>query len=326
MSLIFVTGSNSAFFNSLLVFLQSFSERLPGQRLFVCDYGLTGPQATFLRGLGLLLEWPPSLAPASDVFVCKAALLRYLRHGGHRVEDGDAVVWMDGDLTVMDAGVGDFDTVVAEMRRTGAVAAACGETSGRRIDQMIAHFPDASVMRPFARVMADSSIESTLPYFSTGLFFCRSAAFLAGWDELTSAVDQHPLFEQNMFNVELHRRRLPFLGLDCETWQAQGSSLDKVALRPCGTGRPQAVIGSKNIRTLHATSPAQGHLLIAQGRLTAHHLDLTGLFKLFFSEPLRLHQLELLASFVLRHGDTLLRLGICGRAARPSRGFEFNSP
>ena len=39
MNIIFVTGGDAAFFNSMLVGLQSFAERLPDQRLLVCDFG-----------------------------------------------------------------------------------------------------------------------------------------------------------------------------------------------------------------------------------------------------------------------------------------------
>ena len=72
MNIVFVTGADSAFFNSLLVCLQSFAERLPGRRLLVCDFGLTPAQAAFLRGLGQLLARPPALA-SGGVFHCKAA-------------------------------------------------------------------------------------------------------------------------------------------------------------------------------------------------------------------------------------------------------------
>jgi hypothetical protein len=36
-----------------------------------------------------------------------------------------------------------------------------------------------------------------------------------------------------------------------------------------------------------------------------------------------MHQLERLALFILTHGEALLRLGICARAARPVEGFQF---
>ena len=88
---------------------------------------------------------------------------------------------------------------------------------------------------------------------------------------------------------------------------------------------PMAVMGfaEKNIKTLHATSPSAGHLLISNCRMTVRDLALTGPFKLFFPEALRLHQLQLLAGFMLAHGERLARLGICGRVAKPVEGFQF---
>jgi hypothetical protein len=57
--------------------------------------------------------------------------------------------------------------------------------------------------------------------------------------------------------------------------------------------------------------------------MTVRSLALVGSFKLFLAEPLRMHQLRLLASFIAVHGNELLRLGICQRAEAPAAGFEF---
>ncbi len=320
--ILFVTGSDSAFFNSLLVCLQAFSERMPGHRLMVCDFGLTDAQAEFLRSLDALLERPPAVA-SGGVFQCKGALGHYLRHNGQVTENFGTVIWLDADLTLMEASIGDFQSVIAEMTSAGAAIAACIEPAGRNLGLMIAQFPDAA-LAPFARIVADEGIDSRLPYFSSGLFFCRSADFLDRWHALTLAVDPHPLFEQNMFNVALHRGAGPILALDCEEWQAQGYSLDQVQLLAAAPGRrPSARIGDKNIKTLHATSPAARHLLIAQCRITVRDIDLTGPFKLLFAEPLRMHQLQLLGLFLATHRAELLRLGLCTYHASPIEGFEF---
>ena len=322
MNILFVTGCNSPFFNSLLVCLQSFAERLPGHRLLVCDFGLTSAQANFLRGLGLWLAQPPNLE-RRGVFDCKAALISYLRHGGHKVENYDAMVWLDADLTLMDVGIGDFEAVISAIKSAGVPVAICPEPAGRTIAQMISLFADASAIAPFARTVADTGIDAGAPYLSTGLFFCGSAALLDSWEELTRSAVDHPLYEQNMFNVALRRDSVAFMALDCEEWQAQGRSLDQVRLVAAERGRPAARIGTKNIKTLHATSPASGHLLIATCRMTVRDLVLTGPFKLLFAEPLRLHQLQLLASFMVQYADALLRSGVCHRAERPVEGFEF---
>lgn len=322
MDILFVTGSDSAFFNSLLVCLQAFSERMPGYRLRVCDFGLTGAQAKFLRSLGALLERPPVVA-SGGVFHCKGALGHYLRHNGYVAANFSTVIWLDADLTLMEVGIGDFHSVIADMTSASADIAACIEPAGRHLGLMVSLFPDAA-LAPFVRILADEGIDTRLPYFSSGLFFCRSADFLDRWHALTLAVDPHPLFEQNMFNVALHRDTGPILALDCEEWQAQGYSLDRIQLSAAAPGRrPSARIGGKNIKSLHATSPAAGHLLIAQCRITVRDIDLTGPFKLLFVEPLRMHQLQLLALFLATHRAALLQLGLCTYNSSPIEGFEF---
>jgi hypothetical protein len=245
-----------------------------------------------------------------------------LRHGGRDVGDDDVMVWLDADLTFMEIGIGDFESVIADMLSINSGIAVCLEPLGRTIGQMLATMPEA--MAPSARVVAELGVNFELPYVSSGLFFCRSATALSHWQELTHAVTDSPLFEQNMFNVVLHGDSIAFLELDCEEWQAQGPSLDRISLGlPAHGGRSVARIGGKNIKTLHATSGAQGHLLIGYCRMTVRDLDLAGPYKLFLAEPLRMHQLQLLAAFIVNHGEALLRLGICTRAARPVAGFEF---
>lgn len=325
MSLLFVTGSNAGFFNSLLICLQSFTERLPTQRLLVCDYGLTEPQATFLRELGVLMERPPSIAPLTDVFICKAALLRYLHHAGHQMENYDAIVWIDGDLTLMDVGLADFDAVVHAMQQTDTMVAICPDLTGRSLGQMIEHFDDATVVAPFANIIDELGIDRSGPYFSTGLFFCRSTSILESWDKLTSALTYHPLFEQNMFNVVLHRDHVEVVLLDCEGWQAQGHALEHIRLVTDAQGRPKALVGNKNIKTLHSTSPLASHLLIIKARMSVRDLELTGIFKLLFAEPLRMVQLNLLAQFVHLHAEQLKRLGLCQINPNPIEGFQFTS-
>jgi hypothetical protein len=322
MSIVFVTGSDAAFFNSMLVGLQSFAERLPRQRLLVCDFGFSGAQAEFLRGCGVLLRRPPVLASAS-VFHCKAALLAYLRHNDCGIGPDDAVIWLDADLTRMDVGAGDFAAVLAAMVSAGIIIAACPEPLQRSFGEMLSG-PNASTMALSVSIAAQAGMDFALPYLSSGLFFCRSADFLARWWELMQGNAYHPLFEQNVFNVALHERHTEFVALDCEEWQAQGSSLDKIALAPAAKGGGfAATIGAKNIKTLHTTSGLPGHLLIGHCRMTVRDIDLAGPFKLFLAEALRLHQLQLLARFLATHREALLRLGICGRAARPVDGFEF---
>ena len=291
---------------------------MPGQRLLVCDFGLTDAQAGFLRGLGLLLKRPPNL-DAHGVFFRKAGLFHYLRHNNRNSGGSEAVMWLDADVTLMDVGSAEVGSALADMQSAGADIAVCREIDGRTVGQMIALFAD-SRMAPFARAAAAANVDASLPYYSSGLFISRSMTVLKHWAELAEQIADHPLFDQNVLNVTLHRDRVPVLALDCEEWQAYGNSLDRVHLI-ASANRVAAHIGSRNIKSLHASSPAPGHLLIGVCRMTVRNLDLAGPYKLFLAEPLRMHQLQLLAQFVVAHGETLLRLGICTRAMETGRGI-----
>ena len=121
------------------------------------------------------------------------------------------------------------------MTAAGVDIAVCPEPLGRSFGQMLSG-PNASTMAPSARIAAQAGMDFALPYLSSGLFFCRSAGFLTRWQELTQGHAYHPLFEQNMFNVALHEKRTAFVALDCEEWQAQGPSLDRITLVPAATG------------------------------------------------------------------------------------------
>src|SRR5581483_4898602 len=151
MKILFITGSNGGLFNSLLILLQSFAERLPGQTLAVCDFGFLPPQAQFLRELGLLFERPPELA-THGVFTCKASLIRYLRVAGQNLSDYDALVWLDADLTLMRVGGADFEAVIAAMRTAGSETAACIEPGRRSLRAMAETFPEPAKMAPFLRL------------------------------------------------------------------------------------------------------------------------------------------------------------------------------
>ncbi len=321
MQMIFITGSNAGFFNSLLITLQSFAERLPGEMLWVCDFGLSPPQAEFLRQRGQLLERPHTLPETVDVFVCKAAMLRYVQAAEIDLKSKAALVWLDADLTLMDVSLGDFEAVVAVMQAEAAVVAACAEPSGFNMGQMADNLgPPAAIYGIYLNELA---IDRAHPYVSTGLLFCTSASVLAGWDTVTTPLAYHPLYEQNMFNVVLACDAVPTVILDCEAWQAQGRSLDRVRIVQPEGAKPQAWIGDKAIKILHTTSSFEGHLLIMPATMQVLAVEMHGLLKLFAPEPLRLVQLSLLASFIHQNRDSLLSFGLCHPAASPITGFHY---
>ena len=206
--MIFVTGCDAAFFNTLLITLQSFAEKIPDQKLLVCDYGLHPAQAQYLRARGQLLERPADLKQGTHVMGCKAALVRYLNNCKVYQSKADMVIWIDADLTLIDIGIEDFQKVVQAMDERQCDVAAC--STGPSIEEMSNIFVDPLVLAEFKAIIKERAINPTAPYFSTGLFFCRSEKLLKDWDERTSKLEFHPLYEQNMFNIVLQVNRYHF--------------------------------------------------------------------------------------------------------------------
>lgn len=319
--MIFITGCDAGFFNTLLITLQSFAEKLPGERLLVCDYGLHPQQAQYLRAKGQLLERPIDLPQGTHVTGCKAALIRYLKNSNVYQSGTEIVIWIDADLTLIDLSIGDFEQVVQEMDKTQCDVAAC--SMGSSIQAMSDIFVDPSVFAEFKEIIQASGIDARKPYFSTGIFFCRSVKLLEDWDKRTSKLQFHPLYEQNMFNIVLQEDGIPYLELDIEVWQVQGSSLDRVILCPAANGRATAKIGDKSIKILHSTSPLPNHLWVGRARLQVEDVQINGIFKLIASRPITELQLNLLASYIVTHKQALYAAGLVGLAPNPINGYEF---
>ena len=321
MPCLFITGSNNGFFNSLLITLQSFTVRLPGQRLLVCDYGMAHQQREFLRSKGQLLERPPSLAADADVLACKAALLRYLLHAGIDMNDYDAIIWIDADLTFMGVAIEDFALIVDKMKVSNIGVAAC--SAGSSIAQMSNIFTDSSVLEPFKQEIIQSGIDAGQPYFSVGLVVFRSQALLERWDELTSKFSWHPLYEQNMFNIVVYRDQMLVMNMDIEEWQAQGASLDKIQIQMDQMNLPIASIGNKNIKILHTTSPLNNHIQVIKAKLSVLDVVLFGSFKLLRAKDMLSTQLNFLASYVAANKQILFQLGLCQLNPNAIAGYEF---
>ncbi len=320
LSYYFVTGCNAGFFNTLLITLQSFAVRVPEQRLLVCDYGLVPKQCEFLRRRGQLLERPPGIPSNEHPYRCKAALLRYLENAGHRIGPQDTVIWLDADLTLLDVGMKDFAAVASEMAAKGIEVAAC--SNGMSVRDTVDSIDDGTML-PFQRALTFSGINQDLPYYSIGIFFCRSPAFLNRWDKLTAAVENHICFEQNMFTMLIHRDHVPFMDLDMDEWQAQGATLEKIQIRTGDDNRPAAFVGDRNVKIVHTTSSGKGHIAIFKARMLVLDSVLNGVFKLLTNQDQFRTQIDLLADCIKTNKNELLQLGICSANPDPVGGFRF---
>jgi hypothetical protein len=321
MRLHFVTGANGAFFPTLMVLLQSFAERIGGTLPYVCDYGLATAQREFLRRRGLLLQRPSTLGPPMAVLREKAIVREYCRHSGVDLGSADAVVWLDGDLTIVGCARADFEAIVAEMARDDTAIAASPQGT---IATVLEGFRrQGSPTAPFEHLLAEST-DTALPYYSTGLFICRSPSFLERWSEMSRNAAEQPVLDQNVFNAVVCRDAHTVLPLDIDVWQAQGEALVRVRTAPNGShGGSPVLLDGKPVKILHATSPTIRHLLIGPASFSTADLVLDGAFKLLRPEPLLDLQLALLSRFLVEHRTELLELGLCRLAASLTAGYAL---
>jgi hypothetical protein len=321
MRLHFVTGANGAFFPTLMVLLESFAEQIGGTLPYVCDYGLATTQREFLRRRGLLLQRPSALGPPMGALREKAIVREYFRHGEIDLGGADAVVWLDGDLTLVGCSRADFETAAAEMaRRDIAIAASPQGTIATALEGFRRQ---GSPTAPFEQLLTEST-DPALPYYSTGLFLCRSPSFLERWSEVSRTAAEQPVLDQNVFNAVVHRGAHAVLPLDIDIWQAQGETLDRLRTAPGGPhGRSPVLLDGQPVKILHATSPAIQHLLVGPASFSTSDLVLDGAFKLLRPEPLLDLQLGLLSRFLVEHRTELLELGLCRLAASPTAGYAL---
>src|SRR5262249_7235461 len=156
----------------------------------------------------------------------KAILIDYFRHSGVGTGALDAIVWLDGDLTFVGSSRADFEGVAAEMGRRNIEIAASQQ--GTIVGMLEALRRQGSPTAPFEQLLPANTVDAASPYYSTGVFLCRSPGFLERWSELSrNALDQ-PVIDQNVFNAIVHRGGHPVLPLDIDIWQAQGETLDRV--------------------------------------------------------------------------------------------------
>lgn len=324
MRLRFVTGANKAFFPTLLVLLQSFAEQVGDGFPFVCDYGLATSQREFLRRRGLLLERPPTLGPPMTPLREKAVLREYFRHSAIDIADADAVVWLDGDLTLVGCSRADIEAVVAEMAAHDIeIAASPQGTIAGMLDVFRRQGLPAA---PFEQLLAESAIDPAKPYYSTGIFLCRSVSFLEHWSETGRIAGDQPVLDQNVFNAIVHRDTRRVLPLDIDLWQAQGDTLDRLRTAPnAAHGGSSVLLDGRPVKILHATSPTIRHLLIGPASFSAGDMVLDGAFKLLRPQPLMDLQLALLSRFLRAHRTELLEIGLCRLAPTAIEGYSLRS-
>ena len=71
--ILYITGADANYFSLLFPLLNSFEVFCPGQKLMVCDFGMTPAQQKFYADLGILLPTTPLHVELLECFASQAA-------------------------------------------------------------------------------------------------------------------------------------------------------------------------------------------------------------------------------------------------------------
>jgi len=214
----FVTGGDRHYFALILTLLGSFGRQMPGERLWVCDFGLADEQKRFLRELGVLLEAPVGLGRGTHPWICKSSIGSYMGDA-----EFDALVWLDADMIVVRPLV-DHLTYLLEVMQAGQHdAAVAGHLPEESLAQMAAMYRAPQ----FARHLREFSLPGHLPYVNSGFLLTTSCEVLDDWRGLTKAARGDILFEQHSLNVAVYRRPHGPLVLDPRVWNLNNYPLHR---------------------------------------------------------------------------------------------------
>lgn len=167
--------------------------------------------------------------------------------------------------------------------RGDVVAAAGDETFGEQVS--------VNPAPHFARLAG--AVHPDTRYLNSGLFLCRSAAFLEDWFRLCLTMPVEKLFEQNAFNLAAQLQPDRVRVLDMMTWNMCGPQLRGATIE--ASGLHVAVSGSHGrTAVLHATSNMPGEVVVQRLRLRINTTVFKVAVKTFArSEMLRTFQREL---------------------------------
>jgi hypothetical protein len=293
------TGADQGYFLMSCLLMRALKDRAQRLSFGVLDFGLTDRQRRFLSRHTTLLDRPPQMAAGLDPWFYKAAIGRYLAP-----LEWSAAVWLDGDMIPvgpLDAGI---DRLLANMRNSRHGIAACRDAVGSA--ESLAKTLDVG---PFVDRLRADGVPLDAPYFNSGVFVCTSPEFLRQWDAVVQTMPVHPVFEQNGFNIVLHRSREP-MELPGEVWNLHGPNLAEAAVSSGGEVR---LAGHDPALVVHLTSHRpQDVLTRSEIKIGRQRI---GTYVRWFGNPaLRGLQLSTLGQFLLESWDELQQFGLVGDA------------
>lgn len=242
---IYITGANSFYFFNVCALLGSFEESCGGERIYICDFGLTEEHRRFFIRRGVLLPRPSDLGKNLHPFCSKGSIDKYLEH-----LDFNIVVWIDSDSIVVKPLGMAVNQIIAELGESDEFAAVCPESL-----DTIADFIKKFDVKPFKRLMQEAGLSTNKPYLSSGVFILRSKQILLEWARMVLEIEHHLLFEQNLFNYLVYKNLASISFLDGEIWNVHDLYLDELKIRVDPINRKELVyLGGKEVLIIHASS------------------------------------------------------------------------
>ncbi len=299
-SVIYVTGANAAYFPSLCILLRSFEKTCPREALYVCDFGLSSFQKSFLKGRGCLLERPHQIPEGIHPFYYKACLSRYVKE-----LNPDTIVWIDSDCLV----VGPLSVRVEELiqsHTSGTDFLAVSPDGTQSIQYFIKKFKTASPNADgLLRLMKQYSLSLDKPYLNSGVFILRCRSFLEKWTDLVFQEDRQILFEQNIFNFLAYQQPLELDLLDNRIWNVHGFDLNLLRIHGNDHSDKSVTLNGNPVLIVHATSENRDEAFAEKVTVDQDGLKIEGVLKFIKNEDILGLQVQLLSEFLKNNMDLL---------------------
>jgi Glycosyl transferase family 8 len=286
-----LTGTNAKMFAQTFILMQSLSESGTTHPLTVCDFGLTGAQRAFLKSRGQLATIPS--LPRNrrhHPWYHKAALVEFM------TREASTAVWLDADMMVM-SDIGPLiDTMVADMNDSGQNVAACQDTPGMDIDNIVRSWlrTERDCER-FLQLLRQWNIHPQHAYLNSGFFVVTSRRLLKDWKRVTFESDPYFLFEQSAFNIVAWRAPQKVRVLDAREWNVHGECLPSISF---AADSGHALCEGRRSQIVHATSLDERYHEETVERWYAKGVERSDVIKYFRNPKLREMQRGLFDRFV----------------------------
>ena len=296
----YLTGANEAYFAMACGLSFSFQAYCPGETLYICDFGLSQHQRRFLREQGVLLELPTELGSNPHPWLCKASLKHFLQP-----LDVDAVAWIDSDCVVLSSLPSALETLLNQAGDREFLAVGADVAS-----PTIQAFLDKNNAEPFAAGLQKRKIDTSQSYLNSGVFLLRSQDFLSQWATLTREVENHAVFEQNMFNLLAYSLSMDLQALDPRVWNVHDHHLASVQTQELPDGSVGFFSDDERVRVVHATASQPGHTQNCNLSFSMEGKTFEAYCKLLTNPCLQQAQHAAIGGYVNIHAESLLKHGL----------------